>query len=102
LVFQLLEGRVDRARARLPHPAAARGYLLDDLVAVPRLLGEQGQRRSAHISAPHPWPARWLVTHPESRAAKPGPMPHKALRARPAASWRSPVPAVLGVLHVLG
>ena len=50
LVLQLLQRGVDRARARLPCAAAAFGDLLDDLVAVHRLLGEHGQDRGADVA----------------------------------------------------
>src|SRR5262249_33310388 len=54
LVLQLLQGRVDRTWARLPHPAAALGDLLDYLIAVPRLLGQQRQGRGTDITALDP------------------------------------------------
>src|SRR5262249_28747348 len=56
LVLQLLEGGVDRPRAGLPDAATTLGDLLDQLVAVPRLLGEQRQRRGPDVAAPHPRP----------------------------------------------
>src|SRR5215472_1496121 len=56
LVLQLLEGGVDRPWAGLPDAATALGDLLDQLVAVPRLLGEQRQRRGPDVTAPHPRP----------------------------------------------
>src|SRR6516164_3770793 len=54
LILQLLEGGVDRPRAGLPDAATALGDLLDELVAVPRLLGEQRQRRGPDVTAPDP------------------------------------------------
>src|SRR5215467_4614082 len=56
LVLQLLEGGVDRPRAGLPDAATALGDLLDQLVAIPRLLGEQRQRRGSDVTAPHARP----------------------------------------------
>src|SRR5690606_2356786 len=50
LVGELLERRVDRAGARLPGAAAALVDLLDDLVAVARLLGEQDEDRRADVA----------------------------------------------------
>src|SRR5215470_6355637 len=54
LVLQLLQGRVDRTWARLPHPAAALGDLLNYLIAVPRLLGQQRQGGGTDITALDP------------------------------------------------
>ena len=53
LVLELLDGRVDRAGARLPGAAAALGDLLDDLVAVHRLDGEHVEDRGADVTAAH-------------------------------------------------
>src|SRR5215470_1561375 len=74
LVLQLLQRRVDGSRAGPPHAVAPLADLLDDLVAVHRPLGQQGQRRGTHVaalgpgSAPHP-----RLAHPpaggEMRAA---------------------------------
>ena len=50
-VLELLKRRVDRARARLPHAVAAVRELLDQLVAVARLLAKQDQRRGADVAA---------------------------------------------------
>ena len=50
-VGQLRHRRVHRARAGAPGPAGALGDLLDDLVAVHRLLGEQREDRRAHVTA---------------------------------------------------
>ena len=50
-VGQLRHRRVHRARAGAPCPAGALGDLLDDLVAVHRLLGEQREDRRAHVTA---------------------------------------------------
>ena len=51
LVLELLEGRIDRAGARAPATAAALAELLHDLVAVHRLLGQEGQGRFADRAA---------------------------------------------------
>ena len=51
LVLEQLQGGVDRAGARRPLAAAALRDHLDDLVAVHRLLGEQGEDRGAHVAA---------------------------------------------------
>ena len=51
LVLELLQRRVDRARARPPHAAGPLGELLDDLVAVHGLLGEQREDRGADVAA---------------------------------------------------
>ena len=51
LVLQHLQGGVDRAGARLPHPVGALGELTDDLVAVHGPLGEQGEHCGPHIAA---------------------------------------------------
>ena len=50
LVFQGLQGGVDRAGARLPDPATSIGELGDDLVAVHRLLGQEGQDRRPDVA----------------------------------------------------
>ncbi len=52
LVLELLEGRVDRAGARLPDALGAALDLLDELVAVLRLLLEQQQQGGADVAAP--------------------------------------------------
>src|SRR5690242_16710642 len=72
LVLELLEGRVDRARARLPHPAAALGDLLDDLVAVARLLRKQDQDGSPNVTLADTWAAaeRPPVERPAAPAAR--------------------------------
>ena len=58
LVGELLEGRVDRAGARAPASPALRLELLDDLVAVHRLLLEDGEDERADLAAPDaPGPA---------------------------------------------
>ena len=52
LVLELLERGVDRAGARLPDALGAALDLLDQLVAVLRLLFEQEQERGADVAAP--------------------------------------------------
>ena len=54
LVLELLQRRVDRSGAGLPRAAAAPADLLDDLVAVHRLLGQQGQHRRSDIAPAGP------------------------------------------------
>ena len=56
-VLELLERRVDRARTRAPDALAPSLDLLHELVAVARLLGEQGENRGADVTAPCPAPA---------------------------------------------
>src|SRR5512144_1162279 len=51
LVFELADGRVDRARAGCPAPAGAVADRLHQLVAVHRLLGEQQQDGGADVTA---------------------------------------------------
>src|ERR1700722_9186289 len=50
LVDQQLQGRVDRAGARLPQVLAPLGDLLDDFVAVHRSLGEQHQDGGTNVT----------------------------------------------------
>ena len=71
LVLELLDGRVDRARARPPGAAAALGDLLDDLVAVDRLAlgaargGEHVEDGAAHVAAADLGAALVAGGHPE-------------------------------------
>jgi len=80
LVLELLERGVDGAGAGPPDAAAALLQLLHDLVAVARLLGEQGQDGGAHVAAPRARAAeereRRVAASPPGRAeaAKPGPV----------------------------
>src|SRR4029077_118098 len=53
-VLELLEGRVHRAGACPPRAIAAALELLNDLVAVRGLLGEEDQDRSADVAARRP------------------------------------------------
>ena len=52
LVLELLERRVDGPGARPPDASGSLGELLDDLVAVHGLLGEQREDRGADVAAP--------------------------------------------------
>ena len=54
LVLELVERGIDRAGARRPPAAAALGDGLHELVAVPRLLGEQQQHGRADVTAGGP------------------------------------------------
>ena len=51
LVLELRDRRVDRPRAGAPDTAGPLADLLDDLVAVPRLLRDQGEDGAAHVTA---------------------------------------------------
>ena len=80
LVLELRDGRVDRAGARAPAAVAALGDLLDDLVAVDRLVGLVGgahhvEDRGPHVAAADPRPALAVALgeaeeagHPRRRA----------------------------------
>src|SRR5579859_2682592 len=87
LVLQLLEGRVDRPGTGLPHAAAALGDLLDQLVAVPGLLGQQGQRSGADVATADPRPAAEPTALTGPRAEPP------AHRAESGRAERAAVPA---------
>ena len=52
LVLELLEGRVDRAGARLPDALGATLDLLDELVAVLRLVLQEQEQGRADVAAP--------------------------------------------------
>src|SRR5690606_34172553 len=54
LVLELLERGVDASGARPPEAIGALGELADDLVAVHRLLGEEGEDRGADVAPPRP------------------------------------------------
>ena len=81
LVLELLQGGIDRPGAGPPHAAAALADLLDDLIAVPGLLGQQRERGGADIAPLDPRAAH------ELRAAE----PH--LRSRAPAGAPSAAPA---------
>src|SRR5262245_38003418 len=85
LVLELLEGRVDGAGARLPDAPRALGDLLDDLVAVHRLLAEQDDDGGADVAAARPAPERVLaaVAAPVPPAVAAG---HEVRPAVPAAT----------------
>jgi hypothetical protein len=72
LVLELLQRRVDRAGARPPDSPAPLADLLDDLVPVHRLLGQQGQRRRADVPALGPRPAHPRLARPGAYAVEPG------------------------------
>src|SRR5215217_8947548 len=81
LILQLLQGRVDRARAGLPGTAAALGDLLDDLVPVQGALSQHGQDRRPNIAAPglrRP-PAR-TATEPRGTKGRLSPEDRKSTR----------------------
>src|SRR6185437_15861486 len=84
LVLQLLERRVDRAGAGPPDSPAALADLLDDLIAVQRALGQQGQRRRADVAAPGPRPAHPRLARPRAHAVESGRSRHPA--GKPAAA----------------
>src|SRR6266508_732168 len=83
LVLEQLEGRVDRARARAPQPAAPGLELLDDLVAVHRLFGEQGEDAGADVTATGSPPASAHVPRPRT-----APRPAEAERWDPCLEGR--------------
>src|SRR4029079_6692212 len=56
LVLELLQRRGDGARARAPDPPGALRQLLDDLVAVHRLLREEHEDRGADVATSGPAP----------------------------------------------
>ena len=66
LILELLERRVDRAGAWPPDSPAALADLLDDLVAVHGLLGEQRERCRPDIAAPGPRPAHAALAAPRA------------------------------------
>jgi hypothetical protein len=51
LVVELLQGRINRAGARVPHVPTALFQLLHDLVAIVRLLPEERENRGANVTA---------------------------------------------------
>src|SRR5579875_480866 len=91
LILQLLESGVDRPGARPPHAVGALADLLDDLVPVPRPLGQQRQRRRPHVTAPDPRPAR------EPRAERAAPRAAEPERAAPHHELRRRSPATPAV-----
>src|SRR5215813_3435306 len=70
LVLQLRERRIHRPRTWPPDAAAAIADLLDDLVPVHWFLGEQRERRGAHIAAPCPATAPAVSARPRSEAMR--------------------------------
>src|SRR5690606_31143894 len=86
-VRELLERRVDRAGAGLPAALAAFGDLLDDLVAVAGLLGEEREDRRADV------PALGLPASGEPPRAELEPAPERGERPAPAVPMPVTVPA---------
>src|SRR5215469_8485472 len=81
-VFQLLQRRVNRAWARPPYAAAPLADLLNDLVAVHGLLGDQRECGCANVAAPGPGPAHAApFLHPR-------PEPVHARSAGESGNWR--------------
>ena len=85
------------SRTRPPYPATAGFDLLDDLVAVTRLLGEQRERGRANVAPLRPRPAvpTWVCEREPGNGGQPGPprqppMCAAAEAERPAATWRRP------------
>src|SRR6185437_8910194 len=70
LVFELSQRRVHRPWARLPQSAATLADLLDDLIAVHRLLSQQGQRRRADVAALGPAAAPPRTPAPGTEVAR--------------------------------
>src|SRR6476469_3838253 len=89
LVLELLQRRVHRTRARLPRAAAALTDLLDDLVPVHRLFGQQRDHRGADIAtAGARPPVRPRALLPGITAAGRTPVP--TARALPRSALLSP------------
>src|SRR5205807_3240219 len=76
-ILQLLQGRVDRARARAPKPLAPLRQLLHYLVPVQRLLGEERQYRGANVPPANPGsaPPHRRAESPEGESAEGKPCP---------------------------
>src|SRR5215472_4082694 len=98
LVLELCQRRVYRPWAGLPEAAAALADLLDDLVAVHRLLGKQRERRCAHIAALGPAaaaspvaPGPWAELPRHAWAAWP------SVESTPAEAWSELGPGGLWV-----
>ena len=72
LVLELPRRRVDRAGARAPDSAAALADFTDDLVAVHRLPGQQGERRGPDVTAPCAQAAHPRAACPWAGAAEAG------------------------------
>src|SRR5215469_1689737 len=98
LVLELGERRVHRPWARPPQAAASLADLLDDLVAVERLLGKQRKRRGAHVAALRPAASPAVTARPraERRTAV------GAARERRAEFLRRHIPAVPAEYRSLG
>src|SRR5699024_3819651 len=68
LVLELGDRGIDRARARLPRAVGALTDRAHELIAVHRLLGQQGQHRSADLTAPGPSATSAAASAPEPAA----------------------------------
>src|SRR5450755_190649 len=97
LVLQLLQGRVDGARTRPPDSPAALADLLDDLVTVHRLLGQQGQRRRPDVTTLGPRSAHPRLAGPGAEAVETRRARHPAgeAAAHMAAATAAPRPPTL-------
>src|SRR5258708_20747145 len=71
LVLKLRERRMHRPGAWPPEAAAPIADLLDDLVAVHRLLGEQRERAGAHKAPLRPATSPALAARPRAPRARP-------------------------------
>jgi hypothetical protein len=92
LVLELLDGRVDGAGARLPRSAAAVGDLLDDLVPVHLVAGEDVEDGGPDVTAASARSSRARgLLGPERRSAEAADeVVDPRRRARPAATHATP------------
>src|SRR6478735_404459 len=88
LIGEHLEGRIHRACARLPRAAAALLDLVDDLVAVHRLLPQEGEDSGTHVAASHARADADVLLEHRLQLVQPLP---QAAAARPARSWSATV-----------
>jgi hypothetical protein len=79
LILQKLEGGVDRAGAGLPEAAALLADILDNLVAVSGMLGQQEQNRPTDIAAADPRSASAAPRSARSVMGAMGTTPHLAM-----------------------
>src|SRR5262252_6040452 len=86
LVLQLLQRRIHRPGAGLPDAVAALRDLLDELVAVPRLLREQRQGSRPDVTAPDPG----TTTAPALAGPRAEPEGHRAVSRRAERAAPSP------------
>src|SRR5262249_48421168 len=83
LVLELLQGGIDRPGARAPDAPTALADLLNDLIAVPGLLGQQRERGGADVTALDPRAAHELrPPEPGPRRAPPEPPGRHACQAQ--------------------